>query len=305
MSKTTYILTAILFINTAFAQDIKGGEVRFSHVSDNTFSFDVFLYTQTSMGLQHTGVSTNLPGDITEWHYNITHTYPGPGTYNFGVTDSFRLSNIQNILNSSAESIFLKASLEINPFIGSNSSVILNSKPSQFFTDGSNIFHDPDALDPDGDSLSFSLVPATTSNYTSPPGATLDPVTGIFQMPFSTGNYAINIEIKEFRDGYNISTTYREMIVDSAALTNITSINSEEYNFLVFPNPTSGSINIVSSNDLKEVVLFDLTGKKIMAWKNLSNNTINLVSLCDGFYTLQIIDENGNKVVRKIVKNQF
>jgi hypothetical protein len=305
MFKTTNILIAILFINTSFAQDINGGEIRFSHVSDNTYSFDVFLYTQTSMGLQHTGVATNLPGDITQWHYNLTHTYPGPGTYNFGVTDSFRISNIQNIINSSSESIFLKASLEINPFIGSNSSVILNNKPTQFFTDGNNIFHDPDAVDPDGDSLSFSLVPATSSNYTMSPGATIDPVTGIFQMPVSIGTNAINIEIKEFRDGYNISTTYREMMVDSAAITNITSINSEEYNIRLFPNPTSGNINIVSSNELIEVVLFDLTGKKIMAWKNLIKNTINLESWCDGFYTLKIIDENGNKVVRKIIKNQF
>ncbi|MBE9492442.1 MAG: T9SS type A sorting domain-containing protein [Bacteroidetes bacterium] len=320
MTRLTTLLTAFLLSTIiAVGQDIRGGEISFTNVSSLTYSFDIYLYTQTSMGIPHTnilfdtgdsgwdtltGTLTTMPNDVTEWYYTTNHTYPGPGVYSVAATDSFRIAGIQNVTGSSTESIYLQAMLIINPFLGVNTSPTLNNNQLQVYSSGGNFYHNPFAIDPDGDSLSFALVPTSTTNYTTPPGAIIDQNTGLFQMPITTGIYAINIQIQEYRSAILIGRTYREMVIDSNALTGITYLTINQNDLKTYPNPTANTLTIENQNGLQTIDLYDIDGRQILHINNLRTDKIEISTahLSSGVYTLETIDALEHRRMKKIIK---
>ena len=72
---------------------------------------------------------------------------------------------------------------------------------------------------------------------------------------------------------------------------------------MVYPNPAQNVLNIKGINTLKEVTLYDLTGKLVLKNTDLSSNTIDLSNLKVGIYMVRIIDEFGNTSSQKIMKN--
>ena len=80
----------------------------------------------------------------------------------------------------------------------------------------------------------------------------------------------------------------------------IVSVNSNHLgdgsNF-IFPNPTSGLINIQGSDLIDNIKLYDLLGNSVRIENINSNNQLDISSLCNGVYFLY----NGNKN-HKIVK---
>ncbi len=307
-----------LFIISALGQDIRGGEILFSHVGGYVYAFNVYLYTQTSIGINHatvlaspgdaimspiTGTSTNLPNDITEWHYAFTHIYPGPGTFFPSVEDSFRVAGIQNINGSSNEKIFLKSKMEINPSLGLNSSPILLNKQTDVSISGGNFVHNPNAYDIDGDSLVYSLVATTSTNYSPPSGATINSITGDFQMPVSSVINAINIRIDEWRSGHYIGSTFREMLIDSNTIAGITEHKSQEEVFRIFPNPASNHFTLSLSNHKKaEVAITDITGKIIYSTTTTTQELeISTKDFSEGVYIVQVKEEEFVETKKVIV----
>ncbi len=70
-------------------------------------------------------------------------------------------------------------------------------------------------------------------------------------------------------------------------------------NLKIFPNPTSDILNIQFDNQIEKVKLLDIEGKFII---ELKGNHINLSTLSDGIYILQVNLANGqliNKLVSK------
>jgi hypothetical protein len=72
--------------------------------------------------------------------------------------------------------------------------------------------------------------------------------------------------------------------------------------FSFFPNPSSGSIEIVGNvSEGDRYDIFDMTGKKLLSG-NL-NEKIDISSVPEGIYIINIIDKNGNIVkIDKIIK---
>ncbi|MFD1062252.1 T9SS type A sorting domain-containing protein [Winogradskyella litorisediminis] len=77
----------------------------------------------------------------------------------------------------------------------------------------------------------------------------------------------------------------------------------KQTSFVVYPNPAQNVLNIKGINTLKEVTLYDLTGKLVLKNTDLSSNTIDLSNLKVGIYMVRIIDEFGNTSTQKIMKN--
>ena len=76
------------------------------------------------------------------------------------------------------------------------------------------------AYDPDGDSLSYELVPCLqaldgtpVTNYTFPTGLSIDPVSGILSWltPPQIGEWNVAIKIYEWRDGCVMGTVTRDL----------------------------------------------------------------------------------------------
>lgn len=73
----------------------------------------------------------------------------------------------------------------------------------------------------------------------------------------------------------------------------------------LFPNPGQTSINITSELQMQEVLIIDLKGRIVMR-KTLNgepSSTVNIESLENGIYIVQITPTNGEKYYQKLIKN--
>jgi len=75
--------------------------------------------------------------------------------------------------------------------------------------------------------------------------------------------------------------------------------NKLKVDFNLYPNPVKDILTIAMDDDLKQVVIYNLQGQKV-----LKNNTkqVNVATLSQGIYLIKIEDENGNTAMKKFIK---
>lgn len=72
-------------------------------------------------------------------------------------------------------------------------------------------------------------------------------------------------------------------------------------NLMIFPNPTSGLVNINSNQNINKIEVLDLTGRVIVSeLRNTTQTTIDLSKLNNGVYFVKVNTEKGN-YTQKIV----
>jgi Secretion system C-terminal sorting domain len=69
----------------------------------------------------------------------------------------------------------------------------------------------------------------------------------------------------------------------------------------IYPNPSNGEFKIDALQDIKNVILFDVTGKQLETIFTNGSYTINNAKA--GIYYLKIIGENGEQTTKKIIVN--
>lgn len=69
---------------------------------------------------------------------------------------------------------------------------------------------------------------------------------------------------------------------------------------VVYPNPTSETINISSTIPINKIELYDLLGKLVLTTKEVNKLKIN--QLETGTYFLKLISEKGNVIKKIIIK---
>lgn len=235
-----------LFIINVFATHNRAGEITYTQISGLTYDFTITTYTKASsvdadrselVIFWGDGTASTLPrtaeaflsNDIKLNRYSGRHTYSGPFNYVVYVVDPNRIESILNISNSVNVPFYLEDTLKIlDPTIyGFNSSPILFNPPIDFGNVNEVFVHNPNAFDPDGDSLSYTLIPPKQGvgmqvpGYVSPtvinPGPdnvlTLDVYTGELRWitPKRQGIYNVAILITEFRNGLVIGTVVRDL----------------------------------------------------------------------------------------------
>ncbi|MCB0479983.1 MAG: gliding motility-associated C-terminal domain-containing protein [Flavobacteriales bacterium] len=145
--------------------------------------------------------------------YSTRHTYAGPGEYFITMEDPNRVDGIKNIPNSVSVPFTIRSRLIIDPSMGSNSSPTLNFAPVDQACLCSPFYHNPGAVDPDGDSLSYSLDVCLGANGATIPGYeyprascpkntfSIDPRTGTLTWdgPGVQGQFNVCILITEWR----------------------------------------------------------------------------------------------------------
>lgn len=225
----------------------RAGEITFKQIGPLTLEVTVTTYTKTSSidadrdeltvvwgdGFQDTVARDNevfLPNDTKRNSYTHVHTYPALGRYTISMLDPNRNANILNVNppNSVIVPFFLQTSFTFTntQFQGPNSSPILLQPPIDFGCVGQIFRHNPNAFDPDGDSLAYELIVPLQSednevpNYSYPDEIVpqgneirLDAETGDFVwiVPQRRGEYNIAILIKEYRNGQLINSMIRDM----------------------------------------------------------------------------------------------
>lgn len=147
--------------------------------------------------------------------YKINHTYSGPGIYQLGMDDPNRNANILNIPVSVETSFFLPATLVISSLYGANTSPSLLFPPVDAGCVKKPFYHNPGAVDPDGDSLVYyidscrgtggAVIPGYVFPNLISPGSnnslSINPTTGTlyWDAPQTVGDYNIAIKIEEYR----------------------------------------------------------------------------------------------------------
>lgn len=159
------------------------------------------------------------------------HTYNAGGTYTISFEDANRNAGINNIINSDQIPFYVQTEIFIGASSGTNSSPILLNPPVERGCINRRFEHNAGAFDPDGDSLSYRLVPSRTTNGDPIPtiydrtyvqdSVEIDPETGtlIWDVPQTPGQFNFAFEISEWREGRNgrmikIGTVTRDLQVD-------------------------------------------------------------------------------------------
>ncbi len=262
--KLFFVVIFMFFLNSSlWATHNRAGEILIEQIGDcNSLEIKATIITYTKASslaadrdtlticwgdgtcekvARSNGNGTLQPNDIKLNFYIAHHTYAGRGRYKISMTDQNRTDAIVNI--NSGSSVQIPFHVEtiytfLNPqFQGCNSTPLLLQPPIDIACVGQIFQHNPNAYDPDGDSLSYKLIQplqgvgSVVPNYQYPnqvnagPGnlISLNPVTGDFlwESPQFKGDYNIAILIISHRNGMPIDSTIRDMQITVSECDNL------------------------------------------------------------------------------------
>jgi hypothetical protein len=225
----------------------RSGSITYRHISGYTYEFTIQTCTKSSSDADRPeleinwgdGTSDTIPRDpsieyISAYDVQIntyvgTHTFTGPANYIVSVEDPNRNSGVLNITNSVDKVFCVQTEIVISPFIGAaNNSLIIEDCPCpEFACLNKKYCYNLSAYDPDGDSLSYSLVPCRGEDclqmsipeiyrYPDEVGGgimTIDPVSGTlcWDAPQFQGEFNLAIKITEWRNGFYVGSVIQDM----------------------------------------------------------------------------------------------
>jgi len=169
-------------------------------------------------------------GGIKKNVYKCIHTSAGGEIFTVSVTDANRNDGIINIPGSVNVPFYVETVVTLSPFLGMNSGAILYNPPIDNACVCKRFVHNPNAIDPDDDSLSYALGICKGANgnnivgYSIPQGVTLDAISGdfVWQCPSPQGEFNFVILIISWRNGIPIDSITRDMqiLVDGSCTNN-------------------------------------------------------------------------------------
>lgn len=185
LSRLIYICGLLYFLVPApvFATHQKAGEITYTHLSGNTYKARIITYTNTKQTPQSqppdrdkleifwgdgendtinrvngpNGLGDTIAPYIKKNIYEGIHTYQGPGSYILYFVDQNRNDDVDNMVNSVQQAFYVQTKLVINYGTPANNSPVLLQPPIDHGTFGKLFIHNPNAYDPDGDSLSYEI----------------------------------------------------------------------------------------------------------------------------------------------------
>lgn len=249
MRRGILFILAFLFSLPLWATHQRAAEITYTWLGANSYEFTLtcYTYTPSAAGLQRDSllmdwgdgfqdyvprvVRQNLGNDYTLNIYKMRHDYSSAGTYVVSMEDANRNYGVVNMQNSVTIPMYIETELVINPFLGYNNSVQLLNAPVDRGCVGKLYLHNPAAYDPDGDSLSYRLLPCKGFNgedipsFTYPQASSsfeMDPVTGElhWDSPVIQGEYNVAFIVEEWRGGVKIGSVIRDMQILVAACDN-------------------------------------------------------------------------------------
>lgn len=216
----------------------RAGEITYYQISQFRYKATIVVYAKTSSNIPRPALglywgdgsndsipiksTTSIGNDTEKREYEAEHTYGSFGTYTLFFEDPNRNGGVLNIPNSDLVPFYVETKLVLSPFLGFNNSPVLLQPPIDAGTVNQIFIHNPNAFDPDGDSLSYELIFCKGSTGLPIPGYTypignisfsLDAITGdlVWNTPQICGEYNVAFLIKEWRNGINIGYVERDM----------------------------------------------------------------------------------------------
>ncbi|MBD3639313.1 MAG: gliding motility-associated C-terminal domain-containing protein [Crocinitomicaceae bacterium] len=299
----TYTLLIVLWAFGANATHNRSGSITYVHISGNTYEFTIKTCTKTSSDADRPELEVNwgdgtvdtIPRQSIDFdpNYDVqintyigSHTFTGPASYIISVEDPNRNAGVLNITNSVDKVFCIQTELIISPFIGTpNNSLVIEDCPCPEFACQNKLYcYNLSAYDPDGDSLSYSLVPCRGEDclemaipeiyrYPDEVGGgimTIDPVSGTlcWDAPQFQGEYNLAIRISEWRNGFYVGSVIQDMQLTVRACNNDPPIIEDVVDTCVFAGTVVDIPFVAHDPNPGDVVTVTATG----AVFNVGNN---------------------------------
>ncbi|MCS6933537.1 MAG: gliding motility-associated C-terminal domain-containing protein [Chitinophagales bacterium] len=240
-----------------------------------------------------TAVSTCLGGSLPGVQvYTYVGNYtiqPGCGPYTFSYDDCCRNPS-NNIVNPTSQGFMVRATLDTN--VPCNSAPEFTSLPVPYFCINQPVNYSHGAVDADGDSLVYTLIPplddlgnnipftggySATNPMPTAGGFNFDPQTGQMTFtPTAQGVYVVDVLVQEYRNGVLIGSTMRDIQIVIINCTN----NAPSVQNCLTPQNSSGGV-IIDCNSLGvcpgqtvtfTLFAFDPNGQNITVSSNLAQS---------------------------------
>lgn len=257
---------------------------------------------------------------VNESIYEIDHVYPGPGNYVITNTDPFRNQGVVNIPNSINQVFHIRSMLVIGT--GTNSSPVSANYPLGVGDNVNCFYHNPQATDAEGDSLSYELwaseglngtVPGFTFPATGPGGYFFITSAGLLHWcwPQTIGEYNFAIMIREWRKnttGVYVQNGYvfreNQVIIRVGVL----GLNNPEVDSALsaFPNPFDNSLEVTAmEGKAGQVIVYAADGRAVLSAEKQAGESLrlNTSGLAPGMYLLKLEQESGS-IYKKVMKSQ-
>lgn len=237
--KIVLFLLVILSFHPVWATHQKAAEMMVEHVSGYTYRVILITYTYTQSSVDRPQLEVFwgdgnssvldrtkeqiLSNDTKMNYYTGEHTYAGPGRYQLYMEDPNRNSGVINVPNSVLTPMYVSTTILISPWLEGNSTPVTTRSPvDDNACLGQLYVHNPAVYDPDGDSVSYRLIPCRTGGGEPVPGYTYPAASDTFYIdgyrgdlvwknPLAQGEYNVAFLIEEWRDGIKIGDVTRDM----------------------------------------------------------------------------------------------
>lgn len=286
-------LTLLLFFTFYFIQvkatHNRAGEITYSQDINNPllYHFTIVTYVKTSSPADRPELEicwgdgtcdsvpriskTSVGPDISMCIYKWDKLYAGPSTYFISCLDPNRNGGVINIPGSVNVPFYIDTKLIISPFLGYNNSPVLLQPPIDDGIINVPFIHNPNAYDPDGDSLSYELIFCKGTGGQPIPGYfypnasnsfSLNVINGdlIWDSPTACGEYNVAFLIKEWRNGVNIGYVERDMQITIFCVQGLDPPVVSSINDICVDAGTFISFNVTATDPNNEYVTISATG---------------------------------------------
>lgn len=113
----------------------------------------------------------------------------------------------------------------------------------------------------------------------------------------NVSGWYINLECMSQND----STLYPAYSLGPCSLTSGIDEIKELDNFILYPNPTNGLLQIKTEQEIISIEVLDVFGRRMLYSEN-NQTEINISNFTNGIYFVRMRDSKGNFVVKKIVR---
>lgn len=257
-----------LYSTKTYATHLRGGEISIKRISTTslTYEFTLTIYCDNTSGggltawsqqktakfcfgdglgviieaprINGGGNGEDLGNGVAKGVYKATYTFAAAADYKVSVAISNRNANVRNMAGTSDQiPFYVETILKVNPGLGQNSTpILLNPAVDLTAVIGQKFIHNPNAIDVEGDSLAYKLVPCRKGNQddckdrgtaitgfvqpnevaSASSNFTINPRTGdlVWDVPQEQGLYNCAFIVEEWRNGVLISITVRDMQIE-------------------------------------------------------------------------------------------
>ncbi|MDX2173381.1 MAG: SBBP repeat-containing protein [Bacteroidota bacterium] len=203
--------------------------------------------------------------------------------------NTYTISGGASIVNPTISSSYSVTGTDINGCVSSNfvvSSVTVNALPIINTTSSNSLICT-------GQTASINATGANTYTWSSGGIGSTEIVS-----PTVTTNYTVN---GTDANGCNNTSTYTQSVSLCTGVAALSGVEAQ--NVSIFPNPTSGMLNVVLPNSITEIKITNTLGQIVQTTNILNPTTqLNIQNFPAGIYFLQVFDKGNLIATQKIIK---